>query len=61
VDTDPRHGLGRYFIGALILAVLAIIFEHDLFEKRPGLAAILSGAYVLLVVYGGLLKHRPGV
>jgi hypothetical protein len=50
--------VGRYFIGALVLAILAVLFEHDLFEKRPALAAALSGAYVVLVVYGGLLKYR---
>jgi hypothetical protein len=50
--------VGRYFIGALVLAILAVLFEHDLFEKRPAVAAALSGAYVVLVVYGGLLKYR---
>jgi hypothetical protein len=50
--------LGRYFIGALVLAILAIIFERDLFENKPALAAALSGAYVVLVVYGGLLRYR---
>jgi hypothetical protein len=50
--------LARYFIGASIVAGLAIVFGHKLFEEKPILAVLSSAAYGLLVVYGGLLKYR---
>jgi hypothetical protein len=53
--------LGRYFVGALVLAVLVVIFEGNFFQRRPALAVVLFGAYVSLVVYGGFLKYRQRV
>jgi len=48
----------RYSVGAFILAVLAILFGHNVFEQQPLLAVVLSAAFVLLTVYGGILKYR---
>ena len=53
--------LGRYFVGALVLAVLVVIFEGNFFQRRPALAVVLFGAYVSLVVYSGFLKYRQRV
>jgi uncharacterized membrane protein YobD (UPF0266 family) len=52
--------LGRYCVGAFILAILAILFSNSFLEQNPFLAAVLVAAFVLLVIYGGILKFRQG-
>jgi hypothetical protein len=53
-----RMRLERYFIGASILAVLAVTYGHSFFERNPVLATTLFGAYIFIVVYGGYLKKK---
>ncbi|HEY1852547.1 MAG TPA: hypothetical protein VGG60_16115 [Candidatus Binataceae bacterium] len=52
--------LGRYFIGAFVLAVIAVTFGQKFFYEHPILAAVICPAYVLLVSYAGWLKFHQG-
>jgi hypothetical protein len=50
--------LGRYFMGAVILLILAVVFGRIFFIERPLTALALVASYAALVVCGGVIKYR---
>ncbi|MBI3758889.1 MAG: hypothetical protein HY269_03945 [Deltaproteobacteria bacterium] len=50
--------LGRYFMGAGIILILAVALGRTFFIERPLLALTLVASYAALVIYGGVLKYR---